>query len=505
MKLRRKLICAASAALMLFSGAGLLPGEMPSVSRPIVAEAASFTVNSTDVRLYAVQPDQKDYITIPSKYKKKFQLSVSGASDVSYSVLYYGDNGPVKVSSSGLITVSPQTQYQYRKDGYIWTYSTPQPGLELYRKISKVIFGTFTVRVSSGSEYVDVSVQVNDYSSVFVDNKLKTFVKETLSPLNDDKQKITEIAKYIAGYDYDYHYYTYRDMLIFGGGDCWASTGLACELARRAGMEAWERAGNMDLGAGSGHKNAMVKTADGRYFEVEAGYSGTAPRSYRVTERTSLFSYHYNTALEGKHIYQYDGFGDTVLDVPAKLDGEPVVSIGSNCFNRNSSNYSPVSIHLPDTVKEIGSGAFFGRESLTEVNIPEGCTKLGEYAFGNNGMTSITVPSSVTEIGAYAFGFDKISDQPQKIESFTVYCEPGSAAWEYAGENGLARIAPPTPGDIDRNGSIDSIDLELFTVYITGGSDTPDIAVGDLNDDRSIDLRDYALLKRKLRDAKKEI
>ena len=65
-----------------------------------------------------------------------------------------------------------------------------------------------------------------------------------------------------------------------------------------------------------------------------------------------------------------------------------------------SSNY----YDIPDSVTSIGSAAFSGCSSLTEITIPEGVTSIGNYAFdGCSSLTSITIPDSVTSIERHAF------------------------------------------------------------------------------------------------------
>ena len=59
---------------------------------------------------------------------------------------------------------------------------------------------------------------------------------------------------------------------------------------------------------------------------------------------------------------------------------------------------------IPDSVTEIGRGAFIGCTSLTSVTIPDSVTSIGGYAFYRcTSLTSVTIPDSVTEIGYYAF------------------------------------------------------------------------------------------------------
>ena len=59
---------------------------------------------------------------------------------------------------------------------------------------------------------------------------------------------------------------------------------------------------------------------------------------------------------------------------------------------------------IPDSVTEIGGGAFSGRTGLTSIVIPNSVTSIGGSAFnGCTGLQSIVIPDSVTSIGGYAF------------------------------------------------------------------------------------------------------
>lgn len=61
-------------------------------------------------------------------------------------------------------------------------------------------------------------------------------------------------------------------------------------------------------------------------------------------------------------------------------------------------------IVIPDSVKIIGSLAFYDCTKLTSVTIPNSVTSIEEGAFrGCKSLTSITIPNSVTSIGVGAF------------------------------------------------------------------------------------------------------
>ena len=60
--------------------------------------------------------------------------------------------------------------------------------------------------------------------------------------------------------------------------------------------------------------------------------------------------------------------------------------------------------NIPDSVTTIGDSAFYSCESLTSVTIPDSVTTIGDYAFYKcSSLTSVTIGDSVTEIGDYAF------------------------------------------------------------------------------------------------------
>ena len=99
-------------------------------------------------------------------------------------------------------------------------------------------------------------------------------------------------------------------------------------------------------------------------------------------------------------ITAYNGSAEKV-DIPEKIDGKSVTSIGESAFS-DCTNLT--SITIPDSVTSIGDWAFSGCTSLISITIPDSVTSIGDWAFiVCTSLISITIPNSVTSIGDYAF------------------------------------------------------------------------------------------------------
>ena len=79
---------------------------------------------------------------------------------------------------------------------------------------------------------------------------------------------------------------------------------------------------------------------------------------------------------------------------------EGVTRIGDFAFKGNTI----ICVHIPKSVTSIGAGAFSDCRALTSVTIPDSVTSIGGNAFGGcSGLSSVTIPESVIRIYSGAF------------------------------------------------------------------------------------------------------
>ena len=95
------------------------------------------------------------------------------------------------------------------------------------------------------------------------------------------------------------------------------------------------------------------------------------------------------------------------LEIPDKINGQEVKSIGSSAFKKASADrYKIASVDMSkaSSLTSIGNDAFWGNSQITSLTLPDSLTSIGTYAFYQcTGITSLTLPDSLTKIGENAF------------------------------------------------------------------------------------------------------
>ena len=102
----------------------------------------------------------------------------------------------------------------------------------------------------------------------------------------------------------------------------------------------------------------------------------------------------------GVVIKRYKGKAKEVI-IPSSIEDFPVVSVGKEAFAWNG---NIVSVVIPDSVQEIGTGAFFLCTSLVSITIPDSVQEIGSSTFYDcTSLTSFTIGDNVQRIASSAF------------------------------------------------------------------------------------------------------
>ena len=155
---------------------------------------------------------------------------------------------------------------------------------------------------------------------------------------------------------------------------------------------------------------------------------------------------------------------------------------------------------IEDGVTNIGEDAFCGCKNLTSVTILDSVTNIGGSAFYNcTGLTSVIIPDSVTSIGFGSLGYNW---GRKKIDGLTIYGVPGSAAEQYANDNGFTFIeyVDAAIGDMTGDGKVNVRDVTAMQRHLAGLEELTDdrLALADVNTDGKVTIDDVTLLQRYL-------
>lgn len=103
---------------------------------------------------------------------------------------------------------------------------------------------------------------------------------------------------------------------------------------------------------------------------------------------------------------------------------------GAECTSIPASAFSGCStlthIVLPDTVSDIGAGAF-KNTGLTEIKLPPNLTLINENVFSGTALTAVVIPEGVAAIGASAFAYSALAS----VELPSGLIKIDSGAFEY--------------------------------------------------------------------------
>ena len=185
---------------------------------------------------------------------------------------------------------------------------------------------------------------------------------------------------------------------------------------------------------------------------------------------------------ENKQIREWEATGDIEIREGTTMMGADAFGMGSITSVRLPSTLKAIShlgfywcknlnnVVIPGNVKEIGDNAFSWCESLSNLTISEGVEHIGQAAFFRcNNLNEVTIPRSVTQIDMHAFGWDYVNDYDVRNENLVIKCYSGTAAEQYARDNGFKCILLDT-GEVIEKGEPTAAADDRFTCEEKGAA-----------------------------------
>lgn len=230
------------------------------------------------------------------------------------------------------------------------------------------------------------------------------------------------------------------------------------------------------------------------------------PTSTPLPPTFSIGDYTYEVKEDGTLRITGCVSGLATLNIPTKINGIPVTSIGSNVAENSKKTLTNVripdsvteiekdafrglgklnAVTLPSSLRIIGPGAFAENTNLNTLVIPEGVTTIEAEAFKQHNLKELTLPVSLTSIADDAFQTTRYSG------NFVVTVTPGSYARQWCRDHGITYFFGPSDFDytpagdwqafIYRYHHPDGLDL-----YRINGKRSVDIVIPEMINDYAI-------------------
>lgn len=323
-----------------------------------------------------------------------------------------------------LVVTGYKNSVRFKDESYLSGYMTLDENQCIPVSKSSYDFDKEIIVVADGNEVASIIVHYISYEKVYVENLLDNIINEIIKINMSEYEKMEAITRYVAeNFSYNSSYSGGVSELIYGGGDCRANSDLIRGLLDRVGIP--NRRHQENGGAFGGHVN-VVACADGIVYELEAGYTGNAPRKYDIYnlgDGLICYARHDdNGEVVSNILGDYECFADAGVVLPEEIDGLPLSAIMQNAFYYGV-HYGGIeisSIHIPKTVDYIGIGAFYGIDDLKSITVAEDnpnfiakdnllysrdMTEL--YYIAEGQYESVEIPDSVTEIKGYCSAWDE--------------------------------------------------------------------------------------------------
>ena len=212
-------------------------------------------LNRSDVALYYLSKEYKDYITYDSSHLREYRFRVSGTKK---------EVRDWKLSGDGANYFSI-TEYGLLKMEWEPDYAEP------------CVTATVTAVLEDGRK-LTADVRAYSETALYMDTVFADFVNKYITSGMTEKEKTEKAAWYISTTsDYELYNDNWIDIFLKGKGDCMASRCAVQYLCNYMGIKA------LICRRHEAHGQTLV-FADGKFYLVVTGYNEPKPRSYSMYE-----------------------------------------------------------------------------------------------------------------------------------------------------------------------------------------------------------------------------
>ena len=210
-------------------------------------------LNSSDVTLYYLSEEYKDYITYDSSHLREYRFRVSGTGKEVRDWKISGDGADYfDITDYGLLRMD-------------WGPAYVEPCV------------TVTAVLEDGRK-LTAAVRAYSEVNICIDKLFADFEKRYITPSMTTKEKAEKAAWYISTTsDYELYNYNWIDIFLKGRGGCYASRYALQYLCNYMGIKA-VACRNLD-----DHGKTLLY-ADGGFYVIVTGFNEPKPRPYGIYE-----------------------------------------------------------------------------------------------------------------------------------------------------------------------------------------------------------------------------
>ena len=221
--------------------------KKPTADHPVL--------NNSDVTLYYLSEEYKNYITYDSRHLREYRFRVSGTKKEVRDWRITGDGADYfNLTEYGLLRMDWEPAF-----------------------IEPCVTATVTAILEDGRK-LTANVRAYSETNIYMDKLFADFERRYITPSMTTKEKAEKAAWYISTTsDYELYNYNWVDIFLKGKGDCYASRYALQYLCNYMGIKA-VACRNLD-----DHGKTLLY-ADDRFYVIVTGFNEPKPRPYGIYE-----------------------------------------------------------------------------------------------------------------------------------------------------------------------------------------------------------------------------